>query len=96
MTIDSLKQLKALIQLCQKEGVTDIEVDGIKLSLGAKPVKRANSPAIERDIPEASIKVPAYNGAQIEDKEETEPASLTEEQLLFYSVDETAQAEDLN
>jgi hypothetical protein len=38
--IDSLADLKALIKLCRKEGLSAIEVDGVKLELGDAPVRK--------------------------------------------------------
>lgn len=42
MTVNSLADLKKLIQLCQKQGVSRIEVDGVKLELGDVPVRSLN------------------------------------------------------
>lgn len=41
MKIQSLRQLKRVIALCRAEGITEIEVDGIKLKVGDKPPKQA-------------------------------------------------------
>lgn len=40
MKIDTLKDLKALVQLCRKQGIDSIEVDGVKLELGDAPVSK--------------------------------------------------------
>lgn len=37
MKIDTLKELEKLVQMCNKHGVSDIEVDGIKLKLNGAP-----------------------------------------------------------
>lgn len=39
MTINNLKELQAIIKLCRKTGISAIEVDGVKLSLGTEPKK---------------------------------------------------------
>lgn len=39
MTINSLKELKALIKLCRASGIDAIEVDNIKFQLRDKPQK---------------------------------------------------------
>lgn len=43
MKIESLKDLEAIIKLCRKTGVASIEVNGIKLELGAEAPKRLKS-----------------------------------------------------
>jgi hypothetical protein len=40
MTINSTKELKALIKLCRSMGVDSITVDGITLTLGHTPPKK--------------------------------------------------------
>jgi hypothetical protein len=37
MKIDSLKELEALVKMCNKHGVSNIEVDNIKLKLDGPP-----------------------------------------------------------
>lgn len=37
MKIDSLKELEALVKMCNKHGVSNIEIDGIKLKLDGPP-----------------------------------------------------------
>jgi hypothetical protein len=89
--VQSLKELQKLIQLCQKTGVTAIEVDGIKMNIQAfhKTASRIDLNA----FPEADIRVPAYTPIQAQDtaNEPIElkidmPDELTEDQLLFYSA----------
>lgn len=41
MKIDNLKDLQALVKYCRKAGIASIEVDGIKLAIGASPKKLA-------------------------------------------------------
>lgn len=98
MKVDSLKELKKLIQLCQQTGVRNIEVDGIKMELGAPPSKDSRKPIV--DDPMANLQVPQPNifdpiamakaeaakkMKEIQDFIET-PDDPTEEQLLNYSV----------
>jgi len=96
MTIDSLKDLQKVIQLCRKTGVTLIKIDGIELQLGPKPTTSSKKVDYASDFPEANIPVPQFQGysqpsdiQQVADKIAT--SELTEEQLLFYSS--TGQAE---
>lgn len=86
MKVQNLKEFKALIKACQSLGVTAIEVDGIKVNISAMPVKRSNHRAIdETAFPEASIKVPQYDGP-ITEPEAIPDAGLTEDQMLYYSA----------
>lgn len=78
MTINGLKDLKKIIQLCRSQGVEAIKIDGIELTLGALPVK-----ATQKRIPQAT-----YAGVNVID-EHTQidvPDQLSEEDLLFYSA----------
>jgi hypothetical protein len=43
MKLESIKDLKALIALCRKSGIKNIEVDGVKLELGDPAVKVGKS-----------------------------------------------------
>jgi hypothetical protein len=90
MTIDSLSDLRKVIQLCRKNGITTIEIDNIKLTIQPLPFKRTN---IDLDaFPEAQVSIPQYSpinaseavNAVIEAIEM--PDELTEEQALFYSA----------
>lgn len=86
MKVDNLKDLKQLIQLCQKQGVSTIKVDGIELTLIAPVAKRATSvPDYSSDFPEASIQVPKFNG-EISPVEAIKTEELTPEQLLMWSA----------
>lgn len=85
MKIESLKDLRQVVKLCRDNGVSAIEIDGIKMevSLASKPPKKHRDLAL--DIPEANIKVPAYNGPTTPEIH-TDFDELTEEQKLFYSA----------
>jgi hypothetical protein len=97
LTIDNLKQLKALISLCRKTGIESIKVDNVELHLGSAPIKLTVQP--ESLDPLASMPVPEPNlydpiaqaramaakaTKAIQDKIDT-PDELTEEQLLNWS-----------
>lgn len=41
MKITSIKQLKSVIALCRAEGVVEIEIDGIKLKVGERPMPKS-------------------------------------------------------
>lgn len=88
MKIENLKQLKELIQLCQKSGVKTIEIDGIVMSLGDAPVKERKAKSTKtRTIygPAGAVEIPVEALPDVIDT----PDALTDEQLLFYSSDAT-------
>lgn len=83
MKIDNLKDFKALIKVCRELGIESVETAEISFKMGVlphKPSKEIRDPA----IPDAAIKVPAYNGP-IAEPEVPETEELTEEQLLHWS-----------
>lgn len=91
MDIKNIKEFKALIKACRQLGITNIEVSGIKAVLG--PITQPNSPSIDNTaFPEASIKVPAFNGP-ISDVEPVETQELSPDQLMFYSAQGHEQVE---
>lgn len=68
--INNLKDLKALFKLCRAQGVTDIEMDGLKLKFGDMP----QSPQM---LDELDPSEPYANFPQGE---------LTQDQLAYYSA----------
>lgn len=98
MTINNLKELKQIIQLCQKTGITKILVDNVELHISIAPKSMSkHTMDFSTDFPEANIQVPKYapipDGSDISkgnsiqntaDKIATD--ELTQEQLLFYSA----------
>lgn len=82
MVVKDIKDLKKLIDLCQKTGVESIRVDGIEIHLGALPTKhtfpkpnyKQNQVFTPGGITEETT-IPQANDEE-----------LTEEQLLFYSA----------
>lgn len=84
MKIEDLKTLKQVIKLCRENGVSAVEIDGIKLSIAAQPIKTKTRQLSDYsdDIPEANIKVPQYNGVIADDITTDE---LTPDQKLFWS-----------
>lgn len=83
MVIPNLKTLKQVLKLCRENGVSAIEIDGMKLNIAleAKRVKVRQVSDFSSDIPEANIKIPQYDG--IADVITTD--ELTPDQLMFYS-----------
>lgn len=81
MKIESLKELKALIDLCHKMGVNSITVDSISLELGERPRK-----AIKRTIKPIEPLIPGDVGPDTPIRVDQAWDSLTDEQKLFYSV----------
>lgn len=92
MKVNDLKDLEKLIKLCRRLGVDAIEADNVKLNLGKLPQK-SKMRDIASDIPEANVQIPEYNGktevaVELVDAngETITTDTLTDEQLLFYSV----------
>jgi len=84
MNIANLRELKKLIQLCQSQGVKNIEIDGIKLelsSLPSKPRKYKQLEDLDHMPLEGMIKIPQMQQEQIDSDE---PSA---EDMLFYSSD---------
>lgn len=91
MTINNLKELQAVIKLCQKSGVTHIKLGGLELEITPyiKVAKPRQESYINMDFPEASIPVPKYSGIALTEvqavADKIATSELTEEQLMFYS-----------
>lgn len=92
MKIDSIKDLTKLVQLCRKTGVLSIKVDGIELTLGAEPLKKAYKPT-SYSIPSATSNT-AYG--EIDEDTKILTDELTPEQLLFYSAQGHEPTEELS
>ena len=77
MTINSLKELDKLIQLCRRRGVESIRVDGIEFHLGQEPTtqKRIRKTSANNQV----------NTAGDVSTIDT-PDELTPEQLLMWSA----------
>jgi len=43
MKIETIKDMSALLDLCRKKGVESIEVDGLKITLGSAPTRKAKN-----------------------------------------------------
>lgn len=75
MNLPDLKQLDKIIGLCRKRGVKSIKIDNVELTLSDDaPIKNVRSSKTSSKTHES----PTGN--------ELETSELTEEQLLFYSV----------
>lgn len=87
MKLESLQDLKKLIDLCRKTGVETIKVDGLELKLGAvmpdKP-KRQSKQAISTGIAPGGI---------TDNTPITFDGMLTDEEMLFYSAETPASFE---
>lgn len=80
MKIENLKDLKKLIDLCQKNGVEAIEVDGVKMNL--RPVHKPAATRKSRKVVERPM---TTDGTEdLSDVIETD--ELTPEQMLFWSA----------
>lgn len=84
MKIENLKELQKLIDLCHKNNIMNIEVDGIKLELGARPTKavRRRKEVLLQDPKTGTIEsIPIKEVAQ-----QIATDALTPEQLLMWSA----------
>lgn len=89
MKVENLKELEKLVKLCRRTGVQAIKIDGIEFALGADPQASIVKSAIDETVfPEANIRVPKPNIAQVTDQVDKVdmPDELTQEQLMFYSA----------
>jgi hypothetical protein len=82
LKVDTLKDLKKVIQLCRETGVDIIKVDGIELVLGSQPVQKA----VKRSISPTET----FPGNVGPDTPIHTPDALTDEQMLFYSAPNAA------
>jgi hypothetical protein len=83
MTINSLKDLQKLVQLCRKQGIKAIEVDGIKLQLGELPTNPAK-------ITDVFPEVNPFDPGQIEENvapDKIETDAMSEDDMLYWSAD---------
>lgn len=97
MKIENKKQLKEILQLCRKLGVQSMKVDGIEFHLGEMPQQERSLDDLIED-PLASAKITTsvlnqeYTGSVTNSTkaiaEKIASDSLSEEELLFYSVRE--------
>jgi hypothetical protein len=71
--IENLNDLKKLLQLCRKSGVTSIELGTVKIVLGDAPAENKGSQTVED---EQDLTNPYSNFPD---------GILTQEQLMFYS-----------
>lgn len=89
MNISNLKELKALIKLCQDTGVDSIKIDNIELTLGSAPIKYAQPRQSSSKLDTTGI-----SPGGITDRTRIITDELTPEQLLFYSSDGRDAASD--
>lgn len=92
MKVNDLKDLQKLLQLCQKTGVEEMEVDGMKFKLSPLLKKTRNSfnkgDEVNDMFPEASMHIPNYNPPQtpITAPDNIKTETISEEQMLMWSV----------
>lgn len=85
MKIENLKTLQKVIAVCRKNGVSAIEIDGIKMNITLE-VSKPQPTDYSSDFPEASIRVPKYDPASpVEAATKIATEELSPDQLLFYS-----------
>ena len=53
--INDLSDLKKLLQLCRKQGVTEIDLGTVKIKLGDLPVDNSVQPVDEQELLEKEI-----------------------------------------
>lgn len=89
MKIDSLKDLEAVIKLCRKTGIEHIIVDGVELNLGPVPIvyKAPKATTVTNGISLPSMQwTSSVAHTPGEDAKITVPDQLSDEEMLFYSV----------
>lgn len=77
-----LKQLKDIAQICRKYGINAIKIDGLELNMtetSPEPRRRSSKKKTTQN------QVDPITGRSLDDQQEQE---LTEDQLLFYSVND--------
>lgn len=75
--LPDLKELDKLIALCRKRGITEIEFNGLRLTLGelkAKATRRSRSTSKSNDV-----------GSQSQTDAPIESDSPTHDELLYWS-----------
>lgn len=79
MKIDSVNDLRKIIELCRKTGVESIKVDNVEIKLGEAPAKPQRA--------SKTVQPPIFAPGGITDDSQIESFdALTDEQKLFYSV----------
>lgn len=81
MKIDTIKQLKSVIELCRKSGIDSIEIDGIKIDFGMSP----ESASISTEQPQETF-IPGGVDQDTPIKLDEAWEKLTDDQKLYYSV----------
>lgn len=69
--IENLKELEKLLKLCRKQGVTEINLNGIAVKLGELPFDSTNVKNLAEEVGDKYQNFP--------------DGELTPEQLMFYS-----------
>lgn len=88
MKIENFKDLKALLKVCQENGVDAIKIDGIEMSIRLQPktTKTKVSASVFQPTPDEQLKVPVPKAFQTtEPAPDIETDELTPEQLLNWS-----------
>lgn len=73
-----IKELKKIIELCRKTGVTEFKIDNIEFKLGAEPYKAPQVTKAAQNVTYAPGGITADTRIQTDE--------LTDEQLLYYSA----------
>lgn len=78
MKLESLNDIKKLIDLCRKAGVESIKVEGLELKLGELPeTRRYTRRQSQSELPVGTV----TDGVQVVDED-----SMNPEDLLFWSA----------
>lgn len=87
MKIDTLNDLKKVLQVCRKYDVFSIKIDNLEIKLTAKQEAAGTSASAADLFPEEAVSIPKYSPGNITDNTKIDtPDELTEEQLLYYSA----------
>jgi hypothetical protein len=89
MDIKDFKQLKQVINLCRKTGVSDIEIAGIKMHIG--PITDYGAKRVQTQLtldPTAGVAIPSYSPVSAQETQDEVIKTfdnLSDEDRLFYS-----------
>ncbi len=50
MKIENLEQLEAVVKFCRKQGISSIEIDGVKLAISEQPKRTRKGKELQGDV----------------------------------------------
>lgn len=86
MQVSTLKELEQLLKLCRRMGVETMTVNDMTFKLGDEPVKPVSASKKAQQMPEVNVPFQGLPNTIEAKNEKILNDTLSEEQLLFYSV----------